>query len=629
VCGFYYKSYLQNPLLKLTLHRIARFILLLLASFVAILHVNAQQGVAPLPVHHVLPRKAIFKTSVSRKRVINVAPIFSFNYPDVLPKCDNEPLTLQVQGHPEYLYRWYRDGVLTTNITSQCPIQVTGKYRAEISSEKDVWVSTKEVQVNVIYLPEPQIVPDQATHCGGSDAILKSNLPASNAYTLNWYWNGHELTQFTNKESISVSELGTYMLTVRNPINTCLKESPVYHLVFTPTPTFTFNYPGDVNVCQGGTAVLTIGGDIAYQYRWYKDGVLTGNVTQTLTTIQNGKYKVEVSTCPGTWIPSKEVQVNVYNLPTPVIAHDKQSYCAGDIAQLDAGIATDATYSITWQRDGATVAAWQNKATVTTTDAGSYSVIVTSTALGTCVVNSAAYQLAFNPLPTVGITQAVTTQLCEGQPLQLTVVHSAGSTISWSTGETTDKISVSTTGTYNVTATSATGCQAVAGTNLQFLPVAILNMADTTFCSYTGAPVTITAPTGFSKYTWNGKEGSNTFIANYPQTISLSVINANGCPSDKVIHVISSCPDIHIPTAFTPNGDGKNDTWNITGLETDASVLVKVFNRYGSIVFQSTGTTASWNGRKNGQPVPAGVYYYVISGKNSKQLFSGSITLLN
>ncbi|QEC77731.1 gliding motility-associated C-terminal domain-containing protein [Mucilaginibacter ginsenosidivorax] len=613
----------------MTLHRIARFILLLLAAFIAIPQANAQQGVALVSAHHLSSRKAVLKTSASRKKIINVAPIFSFDYPDVLPKCDNVPLTLQVQGHPEYLYRWYKDGVLTTNVTTLYPIQVTGKYRAEISSEKDVWVSTKEVQVNVIYLPEPQILPDQPTHCGGSNAILNSNLPASSDYSLNWYLNGHELTQFTNKASISVSELGTYMLTVRNPINTCSKESPVYHLVFTPAPTFTFNYPGDVNVCQGGTAVLTVGGDIAYQYRWYKDGVLTGNLSQTLTTTQNGKYKVEVSTCPGTWIPSKEVQVNVYNLPTPVITPDKVSYCTGDLARLDAGITTDAAYSITWQRDGTTVTAWQNKPTVTTTDAGNYSVIVTSTALGTCVVNSAAYRLAFNPLPTVSITQAVTTKLCEGQPLELTAVHSAGSTVSWSTGETTDKISVSTTGTYSVTATSAAGCQAVAGIDLQFLPVAILNMADTSFCTYTGAPVTITAPTGFSKYTWNGVDGGNTFIADRPQTISLSVINANGCPSDKVIHVISSCPDIHIPSAFTPNGDGKNDTWNITGLETDASVLVKVFNRYGSIVFRSTGTTASWNGRKNGQPVPAGVYYYVISGKNGKQLFSGSITLLN
>ena len=79
---------------------------------------------------------------------------------------------------------------------------------------------------------------------------------------------------------------------------------------------------------------------------------------------------------------------------------------------------------------------------------------------------------------------------------------------------------------------------------------------------------------------------------------------------------------------FTPNGDGINDTWVISGLENDASALIKVFNRFGTIVYQSKGYNVPWNGTSNGKKIPSGVYYYVISAKDGKQVLSGSLTII-
>ncbi len=73
--------------------------------------------------------------------------------------------------------------------------------------------------------------------------------------------------------------------------------------------------------------------------------------------------------------------------------------------------------------------------------------------------------------------------------------------------------------------------------------------------------------------------------------------------------------ELKVPNAFTPNGDGKNDTWKIPGLEDYKNATVQVFNRWGQIVFKSTGYSNPWRGDINGNPLPTGAYYYVIQPK--------------
>lgn len=83
-----------------------------------------------------------------------------------------------------------------------------------------------------------------------------------------------------------------------------------------------------------------------------------------------------------------------------------------------------------------------------------------------------------------------------------------------------------------------------------------------------------------------------------------------------------------IPNAFSPNGDGINDTWKIQYLESYPGATIDVFNRYGQKVFSSLGYQTEWNGNYNGRPLPVGVYYYIINPKNGRPIFSGSVTII-
>ncbi|WP_461463657.1 T9SS type B sorting domain-containing protein [Mucilaginibacter sp.] len=83
-----------------------------------------------------------------------------------------------------------------------------------------------------------------------------------------------------------------------------------------------------------------------------------------------------------------------------------------------------------------------------------------------------------------------------------------------------------------------------------------------------------------------------------------------------------------IPNAFTPNHDGINDTWEIVGIENDATTVMNVFNRYGKLIYHNKGYYQPWNGCYDGKSLPSGTYYYVLTLKNNTQKFSGPITII-
>jgi gliding motility-associated-like protein len=110
-------------------------------------------------------------------------------------------------------------------------------------------------------------------------------------------------------------------------------------------------------------------------------------------------------------------------------------------------------------------------------------------------------------------------------------------------------------------------------------------------------------------------------------TYQLHVVSTGGCDAVASATVTVVKPII-IPNAFTPNGDGINDVWNVAYLNGYAGCTVDVFNRYGQLVFHSIGYGKSWDGSSNNGVVPEGVYYYVIDLKDGSKKYSGQLTIL-
>jgi gliding motility-associated-like protein len=100
-----------------------------------------------------------------------------------------------------------------------------------------------------------------------------------------------------------------------------------------------------------------------------------------------------------------------------------------------------------------------------------------------------------------------------------------------------------------------------------------------------------------------------------------------GCTAQDDIFVkVLKLPEI--PNVFTPNNDGINDTWQIKSLAGYADCDVEIFNRYGQLVYRSTGYNKPWDGTVNGKPVPAATYYYIINLKFGLKPFSGFVDIV-
>lgn len=99
---------------------------------------------------------------------------------------------------------------------------------------------------------------------------------------------------------------------------------------------------------------------------------------------------------------------------------------------------------------------------------------------------------------------------------------------------------------------------------------------------------------------------------------------------DTLIISLKDCYlPITIPNVFTPNGDGRNDVLEILN-PGKYNYRIYVYNRWGNIVYNDDGTN-HWDGRKDGAPLPEGVYFYTIlaiTPDNTEVKYSGVVHLL-
>ena len=101
------------------------------------------------------------------------------------------------------------------------------------------------------------------------------------------------------------------------------------------------------------------------------------------------------------------------------------------------------------------------------------------------------------------------------------------------------------------------------------------------------------------------------------------------CSRERRIRIESQCIEPY--TAFSPNGDGLNDLWEIKYIEFYPDAWVEVFDRYGRTVFKSQGAYSPWDGKLNGTNLPSGNYYFTIlpEGRTKTEgIINGSLVIL-
>jgi gliding motility-associated-like protein len=171
---------------------------------------------------------------------------------------------------------------------------------------------------------------------------------------------------------------------------------------------------------------------------------------------------------------------------------------------------------------------------------------------------------------------------------------------------------------------------------VEITPPPVLTMGpDVTITDGSSTQLNVLVTGNIVSYQWKPTTGLNNATIKDPvaspsttTTYTLVVTDDNNCESSGSITItVSGRSKISVPNAFSPNGDGINDTWVITNLSIYPGATVDVFNRYGQPVFHSENYNKGWDGTYNGKPLPVGTYYYIIDPKNNEKKIAGSVTI--
>lgn len=241
------------------------------------------------------------------------------------------------------------------------------------------------------------------------------------------------------------------------------------------------------------------------------------------------------------------------------------------------------------------------------------------------------------------------TGMCSGEPITLrdTSSYTYGNITSrsWDLGMPDAQASGSLVnitypnrGVYTITLTLETdkGCSKTATLNLTVYQVKPYAGNDTILTRGQLLPL---HASGGEFYQWTPPYGlSNPGIADpvvdYDKDIQylLKVSNQQGCVGYDTLNVKYYLgPDLYVPNAFTPNGDGQNDRFRFIPVGIVQYDYFRIYDRWGQLVYSSVDFRIGWDGAVNGHPAAAGTYVWILQGKDlSGQTVSrkGTVTLL-
>ena len=405
------------------------------------------------------------------------------------------------------------------------------------------------------------------------------------------------------------------------------------------------------NSNDGSINVTVDGGFENYNFEWFNNNGTLIYITEDLTNVQADTFYVVASdanncSISDTIIVNQPTQIMANAVIKNILCHDDST---GNIEVYPTGGA--GSYSYSW----AVADSSHYNVTDSTSShllnmiAGTYNITITDST--NCYVNET-YTLT---QPTqISLTADIVDNVCyDGYngSIDLTVQGGTpaydGYTYLWKEQNdsivqnydttflaTTEDLNNLHAGTFNVVVTDQNNCT-MSGTfkvNEPFQGMKITGVVTDVSCKdqHDGA-IDLSVEYGTSPYTYNW---SNDAVTEDLEELdggvyTITVTDIYGCELTDTFTVnINDIECIHVYNAFSPNGDGVNDTWEIDNIYLYPDVVVNVFNQWGVKVFESKGYSTQWDGTYNGKPLPAATYYYTLNLNNGDKPYTGSVTIL-
>jgi len=548
-------------------------------------------------------------------------------------------------GIPTYTYSWNTTPVQTTATATGLG---SGTYTLTVT-HNGTCPASYPVILTAPVAPVLLAVAAPPTICNGSNTTLTATVISGTVATYTWSPGGQTGSSIT----VSPTATTTYIVTGDDGTGCTGTASVVVTVNPKPTAVFTVN---PVNACIGTIQTVTFTGaaSAAATYNWNFGGATiqsgSGAGPYTILYASAGAYNIQLQVTDNSCSSATTIQpVTVSASPAISFSVSRSLICAGDTVTVSFNGTPSATATPVWNWGGGIIQSGSGF--------GPYIVKYTATGTVTLTVNDGACSstaasklITIIPKPVAVFTPTITAG-CVPLLVQFNNASTNADAYQWTFGD--GGISVASNPPYTYNTAGLYTVQLVASSqglcydtlkrtnliNIQVPPVA----------SFTSVPGINTATElhlanfaftntsqNASSYTWQFGDGitsattSPTHQFALPGNYEVTLIAASsvGCVDTFSLKYYTIIPDnvLIIPNAFSPNGDGINDKWEIDGLKAYPACTVDIFNRWGQSVYSSTGYQYPWDGKYSGKPVPVATYYYVI--KTALKSYNGWVVLI-
>jgi len=432
---------------------------------------------------------------------ITVVPSFEPEIKALGPKVICEGDSLILEAYPKTnvnSYLWS-----TGDTTESIIITKGGTYSVTIN--RDGCLRTTNIDILNLEKPKTQIKALRPTSfCIGDSTILIAD-PQNSDYS--YLWSTGETTPSIVVKNTGIISLETISRNGCSATDTIeISSGDKLNVKITTQPHI---------FCEGDTINLSATPySSQYKYLWS-----TGDTTANININTSGKYFVNVIAqggCEG----SDTIEIQMMSRPDAKIEQGEYAeICEGDSLVLNAQI-YNPDYIYNWS-SGAT------SPYITVKKSGLYYLFVENQ---TGCADTAIFELKVNPVPTVNIEVIRPKILCRGDSTRLIAHYTAQSSLTWSTGETSDTITIRKTGLYFVKAENQSRCSAYDTALVIFNPnKEPVILSDKGFSLCEGDTLVLSTEDEYEKYLWSTGDTNRTITITTPGTYFLTITDTNGC----------------------------------------------------------------------------------------------------
>lgn len=568
---------------------------------------------------------------------------------------------------PPMTYQWILDGTGdiggATNSTYTVPTGAPGSegYSVRMTDGITGTCSVTSAVVTVVVDAAPTLIPaiiGDSAPCVDTDFQLTTS-EVEPAYL----WTGpggfSSTEQNPTLSNITANQAGTYSLQVEIAPNGCLSSISTTDITVQNLPQPLAVNTGDANFCVGKMVNLTTPNQTGFTYSWNKDGVaIAGETTTTLPVTAGGAYTALIS--DGTCTLESPAETLV------AVAPPASSYTSVDAICVDLPVnftatstgVTGFTLAYNWAfDDAATTMAVIADPVFTYTSAGAFNAALTTSYVEVVNCSNASQKaITVQAIPAItieaqddaGTVLIAPFEKCPSDEVSL-IVSGTFTNVTWTTSGETDPLSTETTfatataATYTFTGTDAVGCVPTAevnlnnfeGSGLTLSSSSTIDLDDVINLEENQERVDLSV-TGGTDYSWEPAalftDPTSAMVEILPfdinTVITVTGTDINDCVETVTVTIID--PFIAPRNAFSPNGDGMDDCWDIGNSSTLNGCTVIVFDSRGRRLLEVVSPFAEdcvWDGNFSGNLVPEGVYYYAMSCDDNQFNRSGSILL--